>query len=323
MATVQVATLAMATRFELILHGPNPTALRAAGEEALAEIQRLDATLSAYRPESEISALNRSAGTAPVRVSPEVFRLIQHAILLSQATQGAFDVTVGPLLQAWGFVQGTGHFPDPTQLASARACVGAHLLECDADSFSIRLAHPQTRIDLGSIGKGYALDRAEITLREAGVCHALLHGGTSTAIAFGNPADAEAWKVAIAHPNPQIATPAAVVHLQEESLSVSAITGKGFTRDGTFYGHVIDPRTGYPASGATLAAVVLPSATESDALSTALLVRASEMVDCLRQAQAPIRCLVGSPSPDLHQIEWSHHQLPPLTHSQPGIGPFK
>lgn len=313
MATVQVATLAMATRFELVLHGPNSTTLRAAGEEALAEIQRLDATLSAYRPESEVSALNRSAGTHPVRVSPEVFRLIQHAQILSQATQGAFDITVGPLLQTWGFLRGTHPFPTPDQVTEARASVGSHILECDANAFTIRFAHPKTRIDLGSIGKGYALDRAELILREAGVAHALLHGGTSTTIAIGQPADADTWKIAIAHPDAQIQTPAAIVELHDESLSVSAVSGKGFTHEGQFYGHVIDPRSGYPVSGAQLAAVVLPSATESDALSTALLIRPHEMLESLRQAHAPIRCLVALTSDAPDSVAWAHHQLPPLS----------
>jgi len=321
MATVQVATLAMATRFELILHGPNPTALRAAGEEALAEIQRLDATLSAHRPESEISALNRSAGTSPVRVSPEVFRLVQHAQVLSQATRGAFDITIGPLLQVWGFMRGILPFPTQEQVNEARASVGSHLLECDADAFTIRFVHPRTRLDLGSIGKGYALDRAALILREAGVCHALLHGGTSTAIAFGHPSDTDAWKVAIAHPDPEITTPAAIVELHDESLSVSAVSGKGFTHEGRFYGHVVDPGTGYPVSGARLAAVVLPSGTESDALSTALLIRPTEILERLHHAQAPMRCLVGLVSENPSAVVWAHHRLPPLSAPPAPSGP--
>ncbi len=296
MATVRLAAVAMATRFELVLHGPNPTALRSGGEEAIAEIHRIDATLSAHRPESEIAALNRHAATQAVRVSPEVFRLLRHAVVLSQATQGAFDITVGPLLQAWGFVRGTGHLPDLEQLEEARTSVGSDRLSFDDTSFDIRFTHLATRVDLGAIGKGYALDRAATILQEAGVQHALLHGGTSTAIAFGQPETTEAWRIAIAPPNPESTKPLGVVELHDESLSVSAVWGKGFTHAGRHFGHVIDPRTGQPVEGAVLAALVLPSATETDALSTALLVRAAEMVERLRAAQAPARCLVAVPS---------------------------
>jgi thiamine biosynthesis lipoprotein len=303
MATLQLATLAMATRFELVLQGPSLTALRSAGEEAIAEIQRLDATLSVHRPESEIAALNRSAAIHPVRVSPEVFRLLQHSVVLTRATRGAFDITVGPLLQAWGFVRGSGHLPDPAHLDAVRAAIGPSQLLFDESTFSIALAHPAARMDLGAIGKGYALDRAAALLHDAGITDALLHGGTSTAVAWGRPEGAQAWRIAIDPPTLGCAstpspTPLAIVDLHDESLSVSAVWGKGFSLDGRFYGHVIDPRSGQPTEGALLAAMILPSATESDALSTALLVRGSEMVSCLRDANAPARCLVAIPSGD-------------------------
>ncbi|MGE3308368.1 MAG: FAD:protein FMN transferase [Limisphaerales bacterium] len=322
MASLQLATQAMATRFELVLHGPRPTALRSAGEEAIAEIQRLDAALSVHQPGSEIAALNRDAARHPVRVSPEVFHLLQRAVLLSQVTGGAFDITVGPLLQAWGFVRGSGHLPEPAQLEQARAAIGPAQLVFHPDEYTVEFAHPSTRIDLGSIGKGYALDRATDFLREAGVTRALVHGGTSTAVALGTPEDAEAWKIAIAPPvssgdslelqpprpspssspapwpAPPPLQPLAVVALHDESLSVSAVWGKGFSADGRYYGHVIDPRTGQPTQGAVLAAMIDASATVSDALSTALLLRGSELIDLLRQAKAPCRCLVATPTAD-------------------------
>jgi thiamine biosynthesis lipoprotein len=130
-------------------------------------------------------------------------------------------------------------------------------------------------IDLGAIGKGYAIDCAARVLREAGVTSALLHGGTSTTCAIGAPPGAEAWQVAVAsspdaggHEPP----PRAVIRLRDEALSVSAVWGRSFESGGKSYGHVLDPRTGRPAARAVLAAVALPSATETDALSTALLV---------------------------------------------------
>lgn len=278
MPTVALARNAMATRFEIVLHGPTESRLRAAGEEALNEIERLEAQLSFYRPTSEISRLNALAAESRVRVEPELFRLLQHALQLARETRGAFDITVAPLMRAWGFTKGTGQVPDPKALAEAKACTGWRHVELDDREFTVRFARPGVMLDLGAIGKGYALGRAAEILREDGITNALLHGGTSTACALGSPPDADAWKVAIERPHapvsPAIPSPEnilATVELHDESLSVSAVWGKCFTVDARLFGHVIDPRTGEPAQGAMLAAVALPSATETDALSTALL----------------------------------------------------
>src|SRR5262245_38282633 len=112
---VRVARHAMATRFEVALHGDDPVRLRAAAEEALDEIERLESRLSLYQPTSEIAHVNARAAFERVRVSPEVFRLLETARQLSAETKGAFDVTVGPLVRCWGFMCGTGHVPEPEE----------------------------------------------------------------------------------------------------------------------------------------------------------------------------------------------------------------
>ena len=276
MQTIAVARNAMATRFEILLHGENPRSLRAAGEEALDEIDRLEAQLSLYRPTSEIAHLNGRAAREAVRVSPNVFRLLQQAQELSRETDGAFDITIAPLVRCWGFMGATGKFPEPGEVEAARAKVGMSLVELQADDFTVRFARPGVMLDLGAIGKGYALERAAELLREAGVTGALLHGGTSTIYALGHPPEAEHWKVALEYPQGEDATASreliATVPLRDEAMSVSAIWGRSFTAEGKTFGHVLDPRTGQPVASTRLAAVVLSSATETDALSTALLV---------------------------------------------------
>ncbi len=266
----------MATRFEFVLHGANPAALRAAAEEALDEVERLENLLSLYRPQTDIARLNAHAATGPVRVAPETFRLLERGFALSRQTEGAFDLTAGPLIRAWGFMSGNGSEPDPKALVAARECVGLERVELDAATFSVRFTRPGVMLDLGSLGKGYALDRAAELLREAGVSTALLHGGTSTVIGLGGPPDAGAWRVAL--PDGESVT------LLDASLSVSAGWGKSF-RDSTGreLGHVIDPRCGEPVVGARFAAVVTASATDSDALSTAALVVGAEGLDRLRE----------------------------------------
>jgi thiamine biosynthesis lipoprotein len=297
----------MATRFEILIHGEDEVSIRAAGEEALEEVERLDAQLSLYNPASEISQINARAATAPVRVEPRLFRLLLLARELTSATQGAFDITVAPLMACWGFVRGTGKLPDPVQLSAARERIGMHRVEFDEAGGTIRFTTQGMRLDLGSIGKGYALERAAEILREAGVTRALLHGGTSTVLAMGSPPGEPAWKVAIPHPDfarqtialgatQHVAADAAnflaVVELCDEALSVSAVWGKAFEADGRVFGHVLDPRTGEPVMGATLGAMITTSAMESDALSTALLTLGADGIEVVAHYRPASRLLV-------------------------------
>jgi thiamine biosynthesis lipoprotein len=301
-ASIQVARNAMATRFEIVLHGNDATVLRAAAEEALDEIQRLDRKLSAYQPDSEISHINARAAHESVRVSPELFRLLEQARDLSQKTAGAFDITVGPLLKLWGFMGAQGSIPDEKELETARALVGIDKVLLNTEGQSVRFTRPGVLVDLGSIGKGYAIDRAVEILQEAGVESALLHGGTSTSYAIGSPSvegtsehnATGSWRIAVEYPNSESAELLTVVELRDAALSVSAIWGKSFTEGGTTYGHVIDPRSGQPTQAALLGAVSIEFATESDALSTALLVLGHEGHTRIRELFPAAKLLIAS-----------------------------
>jgi FAD:protein FMN transferase len=308
MQTLTAARNAMATRFEIVLHGENPVALRAAADQALQEIERLHAQLSLYLPSSEISFINARAARQPVQVEPRLFGLLHLAKQIHQETQGAFDVSIAPLIRCWGFMGGTGALPTPEQINEARDQVGMQHVVLDEKHRTIRFARPGMMLDLGSIGKGYALELAVELLLEAGVQSALIHGGTSTVYALGAPPEAEAWKIAIdpppdpeaaatvletqARPNTMSTTPLAVVALRNEALSVSGVHGKCFRTSGKTYGHVIDPRTGTPAQGALLSAVVLPSAAETDAFSTALLLEGVPGHDRVQGLRPGMRSLV-------------------------------
>ena len=286
---------AMATRFEIVLPGADAARLRAAAEEAFDEIERLEAQLSLFRPTSEIANVNARAAHEPVRVSPETFHLLQHAARLSAETGGAFDITIAPLMRAWGFVGGTGHLPDPTELAAARACVGMKLVELDSANHTVRFARPGVSLDLGAIGKGYAVGRAAELLRDLGITSALIHGGTSTACAIGHPPDAESWRIAVEYSrvSPEIPAPLlAQIELRDEALSMSAGWGKSFQANGREYGHVLDARTGEPANRALLAVVVTQCATETDAFSTALLTLGASGMETIGKLRPGLRALV-------------------------------
>ena len=259
----------MATRFEIVLHGENPASLRAAGEEALRLVEELEARLSLFRAGSEIACLNTRAAREPVRVTPALFALLQQAQKLQAESSGAFYITVAPLVRCWGYMGGDGRMPRPEEVAEARSKVGMGLVELRSEDFTVRFAREGVMLDLGAIGKGYAVERAAEVLREAGVTSALLHGGTSTVQAIGQPPGEEFWKIAIETPSPAADTPPkllATVPLRDQAMSVSGVWGNSFEVGGRTYGHIIDPRTGEPALGTVLAAVVLPSATEMDAL---------------------------------------------------------
>jgi FAD:protein FMN transferase len=285
MASVRLACHAMATRFELLLAGDDEAQLRAAGEEAVAMIHRLEAQLSFYRPTSAIGRLNARAAYGAVAVEPALFRLLQRARELHNATAGMFDITVGPLMRCWRFVGDTGSVPAPAEVDDARQRVGMQHVELDAVECTVRFARAGVELDLGGIAKGYALDRAAVVLRDAGVEHALLHGGTSSVVAFGTSPDEQPWKVAVEPPRTDGRTqPLAVVTLHDRALSVSAVWGKAFSSNGEVYGHVMDPTLGRPVRRAVLAAAVSDSGTDADAVATALLaLGAARARSCLAQ----------------------------------------
>lgn len=264
---VRVARLAMATRFEVVLQGPRPEALRAAAEDAMDEVQRVEAWLSPYLQGSTLSRIHREAHLRPVTVEPPVFDVLSLAADLVQATGGTFDPTVGPLLRAWGLRDGQPSPPSPEALEEARSRVGWHHVQLDPATRSVRFLRPGIELHPGAIGKGWALDRAADLLREAGVVSALLHGGTSSIVAIGPPPSLPPWPVALPV-GPDDPVGGIVVELRDDTLSVSAAWG----RSATGPAHVLDPRTGRPVPSGRMAAVALPSAAASDAWSTALLV---------------------------------------------------
>ncbi|MDA7915705.1 FAD:protein FMN transferase [Verrucomicrobia bacterium] len=277
--TVKLACEAMATRWEFILMGEDDQSLRSAGEEAIEEIQQLERQMSFYDPASDVSRINRSASVQPVRVEPQLFSLLERCIQLSTLTDGAFDMTVAPLMQLWGFVKRSLSIPNDDQLREALIRVGSQYVELNPDDYTIQFNRPGMLLDLGSVGKGYALDRVLEILREYEIKSALIHGGTSSIATIGTPLDGSEWRIGLEHPENYLNTDPSkdqqylgYVVLEDESLGVSAVWGKAFQTEDRTYGHVIDPRTGWPTTGAVYSAVRGRSNTDLDVLATAALV---------------------------------------------------
>jgi thiamine biosynthesis lipoprotein len=276
-----LALEAMATRFELVLEGDDPVRLRAAGEEALHEIERLDARLSRYRPASDISVVNRGAAQDAVPIDGEVLEILRICAEVSAESGGAFDVSVGALVDLWRHAGRTGRRPVGDAIAAARAACGMAHVVLDAGGRSVRFSREGLSLDLGAAGKGYAVDCAVERLREAGVAHALIHGGTSSVHAIGGQASGRPWPV---HWAPRAARERVTFQLTDEALSISATDGGSVTIDGRACGHVIDPRTGEPVPGPRSAVVRGPRSFLCDMLSTACLVRGREWTSALGDA---------------------------------------
>jgi thiamine biosynthesis lipoprotein len=260
----------MGSYFEIRLGAGVPGAVEVASR-ALDLIDELEAQLTVYRDDSEVSRLNATAHLGPVAVEPGLFRLLEQAVALSEQTQGAYDVTAGALSEVWGFVRGPRRVPDPKVLADARSRTGWHHLKLHRANRTVAFDRPGIRVNLGSIGKGYAIDRAAEVLRSHWFpTSALVHGGQSSLYALGSPPGrfGDRWEIALRNPF-QPESPLGLMRLRNRGLGTSGSAFQSFEVDGTVYGHILDPRTGEPASGPASVTVLAPTAAVADALSTA------------------------------------------------------
>jgi thiamine biosynthesis lipoprotein len=263
---------AMATTFEIVLPFNTPRANEAANA-ALDEIDRLEAQLTVYRDTSEVSRLNQLAPYTSLVVEEGLFDLLETSARLHQESEGAFDVTAGALIKGWGFFRGPRRVPSEEERAQALERVGMQHLVLDRGGRSVRYQKLGLEINLGSIGKGYALDRVAGLLRaEWQVTSALLHGGHSSVCAVGTPpANRAGWSVGLRHPwNAEKSL--GVVRLHDRALGTSAATYRHLEHEGRKLGHILDPRTGWPAEGMASASVLALTAAEADALATAFYI---------------------------------------------------
>jgi thiamine biosynthesis lipoprotein len=234
--------------------------------------------MTVYRASSEISRLNQRAFGRPIRVESRLFRLLEQAAQIHRDTEGAYDIAAGALIKAWGFLRGPRRVPSEAERAAAQESVGMQWVKLDTAKRTVRFQRPGLEINLGSIGKGYALDRLALLLRQQwGAARMLLHGGTSSVYARGSPPHEErGWQVGILHPwdrKRQLAR----VWLRDRALGTSAATHQHLEYNGQKLGHILDPRTGWPAAGVASASVLAPTAAEADALSTAFYVGGIEL----------------------------------------------
>lgn len=282
----------MGTVFEIEAYGEDADRAAEAVEEAFAAIRRADEIMSDYREESELSRLNREGAGGFVPLSPDLYEILQKSAAYSRLTDSAFDVTVGPLVDAWRRASEQGRLPSDRERTQLLPLIGsAHLLFAEQEQ-AVRLGRSGVKVDLGGIAKGWAVDRAAQILRQRGIERALISAGTSSLYAMGSPPGQQAWNIAVRHPLREDEI-LAVVSLRDQSLSTSASYEKHLRIGGRTYSHILDPRSAAPVESMWSSTVIAPDAVESDALSTATFVLGLERAERLLRKLGRPAVLVG------------------------------
>jgi thiamine biosynthesis lipoprotein len=307
---LSVSREAMACLFEIVFDAATYRDRTDAAVAALDLVEQLEDQLTVFRDTSEVTAINRRAAEEPVIVEEGLFRLLQRALELSQATGGAFDITAGRLSKIWGFFRRQGQMPSPEDVSAALATVGWQHLQLDDADHSIRFMQPGLELNLGAIGKGYALDRAAAVLVEGGVRDFLIHGGNSSVLARGGRSNS-GWSVALRHPlKPNVRLAEFV--LCDQALGTSGSGTQFFHHQGKRYGHIIDPRSGWPADQVLSATVIAPTAEQADALSTACYVMGLDAARDFCKARTNISALLvtqtGPAGIELHPLNLADQQ---------------
>jgi thiamine biosynthesis lipoprotein len=254
----------MGATFSVVLYGSDQESVNQAIDAAFDEAHRLDKLLSNYKPASEWSRINREAAAGPIVVSSESFQLLSDCIEYSRASEGAFDVTVGPLMRAWGFFGGDHHVPPSDQIREALEMVGYHHIQLNGRKYTVHFDRPGVEIDPGGVGKGYAVDRMIEILRARGFRNTLVAASGSSIFGLGNPPEEpRGWPISIADPWDH-RKDAGKVFLKDMSLSTSGSYEKSFRVAGHRYSHIMDPRRGVPAESAVQVTVIAPRAIDSE-----------------------------------------------------------
>lgn len=264
----------MGSAFEITVVGDDANQANKHIDAAVAEIKRIENLISSWDKGSETSAINRNAGLKAIRVKKELFQLIERAKGISKLTDGAFDISYAAVDGIWKFDGSMKQMPSAKEIKSTVAMVGAKHIELDAKNSAVFLKKKGMKIGFGAIGKGYAADKAKALLQEQGVTAGIINASGDMS-AWGSKPSGEPWRVAISNPMNKNKV-FALMPLQNRAVVTSGDYEKYVRFNGVRYAHIIDPRTGYPATGLISVTVFAPKAELADALATAVFVMGKE-----------------------------------------------
>jgi len=259
---------AMATTFEVIVVYDDDLYARQAAAAAFDEVDRLEGELSRFIENSDISRINNLPANRPLRLGLDAFKCLQLSCRIYAETNRAFDITIGSLLSRWRNEDGTPRTPSQEELNLARQHTGTHLLQLDESEHTVRLSVSPVQVDLGGIGKGYAVDRVAELLREWSIEIALISGGYSSVLALDGPVGTKGWPLTLSNPDNR-----------KQILARPCLQGRALSGSGLQKGqHIIDPRTAQPVSGKCAAWASAPDAATTDALSTTFMVMSQDEI---------------------------------------------
>lgn len=265
----------MGCEFQVLMNAGQHADGTEAALEALDLVETLERQLSWFRDASELSCINRDAADDPCVVEARFFELLRESVSLHEQTRGAFDITAGPLWQLWGFHRREGELPADANVQQALESVGTRWISLDGRNRTIEFLRSGIEINLGAIGKGYALDRCAELLASRDIENYVIHGGQSSILARGSRSGTQdgeqGWTVALRHPLRREER-LCEIRLRDRALGTSGSGNQFFHFGGQRYGHVLDPRTGWPAEGILSSTVLAPTAAQADALATAFFV---------------------------------------------------
>ncbi len=266
----EFSSLQMGTLARVVLYARDAETARDGSSRAFARIASLDAVMSDYREDSELTRLSRRAGDGPVRVSDDLFRVLEASVRVWRDSRGAFDVTAAPLIHLWRRARRIGQLPDRREIAAAAALTGSDKMILNARDQTVDLRVRGMQIDLGGIGKGFAAQEAATLLRRRGYRDVLVALGGDI-VAVGAPPRTTGWTIDVADLSTDASAPQRIV-LREAAVSTSGDAEQWVEIDGVRYSHIVDPRDGKALTGRRSVTVVAPTGTMSDALATAVSV---------------------------------------------------
>jgi thiamine biosynthesis lipoprotein len=269
----EYARLRMGTSVRIVLYAPDEVQARQAADAAYARIDELEEALSHYRPDSEVSRLSAASGHGERRVGPDLFRVLESALRFSRLTDGALDVTIGPLVQLWREARGSSQMPDPVLLQRARQVVGYLNIEI-RDKQIVRLTKEGMSLDLSAIAKGYVADQVLLVLQSKGITSALVDAGGDIVLSDAPPGR-PGWRVGVQQPDGDTQPTGSLV-LHNKAIATSGDAYQYVELGGRRYSHILDPRTGLGTTDAASATVIAGDGMTADALATALCVMAPE-----------------------------------------------
>lgn len=284
----------MGTIVEIIVADQNSSGqfLNGAIKAAFEEIARVEDLLSRFKPQSDISRINAGAAVQPVTVSRETIALIAESAKFSRLSNGAFDITVQPLMQIWGFAEnGRERLPSPEELKQARSKVGYQHIKIIDSRQSVSFAQPGMSLDLGGLAKGYAVDQAVAALKKRGIKNALINAGGDI-YALGSRGKLKKWRIAVRHPRKKAAV-LAVLELQDQAVATSGDYEQYIKAGGRRLSHIVNPGTGQPCADSPASVTVLAEdCLTADALATAVCVLGSkkgmDLINRLENSEAII-----------------------------------